>query len=102
MYVTKEANYSRSGFPQNYNGSLLEEKQEASYEHNEIKPKKYLVKRNKLLYQKDTKQDKRSGSTDDLILIGALAFLYIGCEHTKENWILMAALAYLLFLCNND
>ena len=102
MYVTKEANYDRTGYPQNYNGSLLEDKSEEACSHKEIKPKKYIVKRNASIGQNNAKRNARSGSTDDLILIGALAFLYIGCEHTKENWILMAALAYLLLLSNND
>ena len=102
MYVTKEANYDRTGFPQNYNGSLLEDKHEEACGHKESKPKKYIVKRNASIGPNNAKRNTSSGSTDDLILIGALAFLYIGCEHTKENWILMAALAYLLLLSNND
>ena len=102
MYVTKEANYDRTGFPQNYNGSLLEDKSEEACSHKEIKLKKYIVKRNASISPNNAKRNTSSGSTDDLILIGALAFLYIGCEHTKENWILMAALAYLFLLSNND
>ncbi len=104
MYVRKEPYFDKKDFPQNYNGSL----RQISDENNEIREslnehvKRYKIKRNKAITHKAKNELNDSGNIDDLILIGALAFLYIGCEHTKENLILMAVLAYLLFICKND
>lgn len=33
----------------------------------------------------------------ELLLLGILIFLYVGCEHNKENLILIGVIAYLLF-----
>ena len=102
MYVRRNELSEKGKFPLNYNGSLLVDSLDKQHnccpeEHHNTK---YTVKRNKCLSKTKASISDLNRDNDDLILIGALAFLYIGCEHTKDNLILMAILVYLLFFCN--
>ncbi len=99
MYVRRNELSERERFPVNYNGSLLKSTQisEQDYDTKPHHSAKYTVKRNKLLPLHKESPPVTITDNDELILIGALAFLYIGCEHSKDNLILMAILAYLLF-----
>ena len=104
MYVRREPRFESKDFPQNYNGSLRQtsDVSDEICENNDGHVNRYTIKKNKSLTQRNRDVYDYVGNTDDLVLIGALAFLYIGCEHTKENLILMAILAYLLFICKKD
>ena len=104
MYVRKSDLCNDESFPINYNGSLR--KTDIDRPPDCQSPitvdKKYKIKRNKCLTNRHPEATQKQDHSDDLILIGALAFLYIGCEHTKENWVLMAILAYLLLFSKKD
>ena len=104
MYVRGEEYNNRSNIPQNYNGSLYEPQSEGANCNDCAKNnvKRYTIKRNKFVLCKDKTESKEINNTDNLILLGAFAFLYVGCEHTKENWILIGILAYLFFINNKD
>ncbi len=104
MYVRREPRFESKDFPQNYNGSLRQtsDNSEEICENKDRHVNRYTVKKNKSIIHRPKDVCDNVGNTDDLVLIGALAFLYIGCEHTKENLILMAILAYLLFICKKD
>ncbi|MBE6606334.1 MAG: hypothetical protein E7635_04785 [Ruminococcaceae bacterium] len=92
-------------FPTNYNGNLSnqinireeKEKYKEALSENNLH-KKYKVKKNvKCLNSKEKESSILSNaSSDDILLLGLIIFLYVGCEHSKENIILIGVLAYLL------
>ncbi len=104
MYVRKNEVSERENFPINYNGSLIQNssKPEPEFVETNCNTRKYTVKRNKHFPIHKEPPHSQKYDNDELILIGALAFLYIGCEHSKDNLILMAILAYLLFFSKNN
>ena len=104
MYVRGEEYHNRSNIPQNYNGSLYEPEIERSNcgDCKDNNVKRYTIKRNKFVSCKNKTENTETNNVDNLILLGALAFLYVGCEHTKENWVLIGILAYLVFINNKD
>ena len=90
MYIKR---YPQISFPANYNGNLANAKYEL-----EKAARRYKFKRNTY---KAKKQKVEHGlidgmSNDDILLLGLLIFLYVGCEHSKENLILIGVLGYLL------
>ncbi len=95
MYVRKE-HVSKNNFPVNYNGTL-----KASVGTEEITSdehcRKFTVKKNKFRNELKHDKDKVKLSDDELILLGLLVFLYVNCEHSKDNLIMMGIIAYLLF-----
>ncbi len=115
MYVRRTAMPER--FPPNYHGNLSEEDKRKGqpFEHNRAEISrtsynihKYKVKKNSYCtkrgntYSKHEKHIEKpslfeNATGDELLLLGLLVFLYVGCEHTKDNLILMGALVYLLF-----
>ena len=104
MYVRSNEIANREIFPINYNGSLVQNSPRSNNECEKTKSnaKKYIVKRNKHFQQPKEPNQSHKCDNDELVLIGALAFLYIGCEHSKDNLVLMAILAYLLFFEKNN
>ena len=104
MYVRRNELSEKKKFPINYNGSLLynslDDQSDCCPEARHVV--KYRIKKNKFIPCTKKSLFDLNGNNDDLILIGALAFLYIGCEHTKDNLILMAIIAYLLFFAKNN
>lgn len=97
MYVRRSAEQARK-FPPNYNGTLYGEscKREKMCESSENKH--YTVKKNS--YKPCVKNDMRDKNSEtengDLLLLGVLIFLYVSSEHSKENLVIMGAVAYLL------
>ena len=104
MYIRKNEISERENFPINYNGSLIQNSSNLKSECKEANrnTRKYTVKRNKHFPLPKEMHQCQKYDNDELVLIGALAFLYIGCEHSKDNLILMAILAYLLFFGKNN
>ena len=104
MYVSRRNPTYTESLPPNYRGSLLcsEIKESNDCDCQDAKPCKFTIKRNTAIATPNKAPQSCDKNTDDIILIGALAFLYIGCEHTKDNIILILILAYLLFFCKND
>ena len=99
MYVRKRE--LPNTFPPNYRGNLsLNEICEEN--HIESTKTSHTYKLRKNTYCTKKKKEKHeipfdSFSGDELLLLGVLVFLYVGCEHSKENLILIGAIAYLLF-----
>ena len=104
MYIRKNEISERENFPINYNGNLIQNSSKFIPECDETNcnTRKYTVKRNKHFPLPKEMPQCQKYDNDELVLIGALAFLYIGCEHSKDNLILMARLAYLLFFGKNN
>ena len=92
MYVKSTRKPQR--FPPGYNGVLSESHDIIDNPH-----KHFTVRKNTFCptKQEDNCDDKIDFLNNDLLLLGLLVFLYVGCEHTKENLILMGVVAYLLF-----
>lgn len=80
-------------FPANYNGNLSSPR----YEYEKSK-QIYKFKRNVFKPKKQNEEFSLldSMANDDILLLGLLVFLYVGCEHTKENLLLIGILGYLL------
>lgn len=105
MYVKRSPSMPRN-FPANYKGNLITNESRVQIK-NDDKPseiekiiqKHYLVKKNKFhsKERKNLKQNFIDFSNDDILLLGLLVFLYVGCEHSKDNLIIMGVIAYLLF-----
>lgn len=93
MYVKSTRKPQR--FPPGYNGILSE----APVINTDNNQRRYSVKKNTFCPpgHKDKRDEKIDFSNDDLLLLGLLVFLYVGCDHSKENLILMGVVAYLLF-----
>ncbi|MBQ7821380.1 MAG: hypothetical protein IJ391_03765 [Clostridia bacterium] len=113
MYVRRTAMPGR--FPPNYHGNLvadnkddhetdqrLEKNERQNNRHEAVH--KYKVRKNICRHsKKDTDNSLlKNASNDDLLLLGLIVFLYVGCEHSKENLMLMGALAYLLLGSKGD
>ncbi len=90
MYIKRTPQIN---FPANYNGNLTGQKFER-----EKFAQKYKFKRNTYKPNKRTEEHSiiDGMSNDDILLLGLLIFLYVGCEHSKENLILIGVLGYLL------
>lgn len=108
MYVKRTA--MPEHFPANYSGNLTHGKENEDCEeiHNTESaadeacisiPHKYKVKKNSCRKRRGLEPLSLFGeaSSDDILLLGLLIFLYVGCEHSRENLILMGIIAYLLF-----
>ena len=105
MYVRKRE--LPCTFPPNYRGNLSLSEEKCEHAPESKKHHTYRIRKNSYCKpQKDKKTDKKpamifdSFSGDELLLLGLLIFLYVGCDHSKENLILMGAIAYLLFAKN--
>lgn len=104
MYVRKREFPSK--FPPNYGGNLsakeyTEEKRKIKELHTyKLRKNTYCKKKHDNRAENNHDLLLNSFSGDELLLLGLLVFLYVGCEHSKENLILMGAVAYLLFAQN--
>lgn len=103
MYIKRNPSYG--AFPLGYNGNLSSRditieneatKTDNTENNNDIcKDKKYKFKKTGVSPLNHDENKKNDG--DESLLLGLLLFLYVGCEHTSENLILMGIIAYLLF-----
>ena len=109
MYVRRSA---PTHFPANYRGHLLDGQNNHADNYTEDKDSqkekkansrsdihKYRIRKNATNRKSDKNSNSflENASTDDVLLLGLLIFLYVGCEHSKENLLLIGIIAYLLF-----